>query len=310
MRSMSNPITEIRRHYSDREWWRGRLLDRVVIPFQQTVYPGAGGIRVMDEDWDNLIILDACRRDLFEHTVDLDRFDAYRTVTSLGSATAEWTQKNFSDGQFGDTVYLSSNPFLTKFASDSFHELVEVWREAFDEEQHTVTPDAVTERLRAAVTDHPDKRIVAHYMQPHYPFRNLSYGGWHPDGILNDGAHEKQQTPWEAMRAGLVDRATVMDAYRDNLEYVLESVSDVLDDLPGKTVVTSDHGNMAGEWGFPFPVRIYGHPMRLRYPELVEVPWAVVENGPRKEVVDDGVTELSSEEGELIERRLEELGYR
>lgn len=307
---MSNSVTEIRRHYADRSWWRGRLLNRLVRPVQRSVFPGYDGVKVMEEDWDNLLVLDACREDLFRATVDLSQFDSYRTVTSLGSATGEWTRNNFSDRQFGDTVYVTSNPFITRYASGSFHQLVEVWRESFDDEKHTVHPDSVTESLRDAVAEYPEKRIVAHYMQPHYPFRKMSYQGWHPDGILEGKAHEEIHTPWDALQAGLVDKQSVMDAYRDNLEFVMESVSEVVDDLPGKTVVTSDHGNMAGEWGFPFPIRIYGHPERLRFPGLVNVPWAVVENGPRKEIVDDGVTELSAEEGALVEKRLEELGYR
>lgn len=307
---MTNPVTEIRRHYSDKDWWRGRIRDRLVIPFQRSVYPGFDGIRVMDEDWDNLIVLDACREDLFRGTVDLSQFDSYRTVTSLGSATPEWVRNNFADQPFGDTVYVTSNPFVTRYASDSFHEIVEVWRESFDDETHTVPPKAISEKSREIIETHPDKRVVLHYMQPHHPFRNLSYKGWHPDEMIVDRAQEEVHTPWDALQAGLTDKNTVLGAYRDNLEYVMESVSEVVDDLPGRTVVTSDHGNMLGEWGLPFPIRIYGHPPRLRFPELVNVPWAVVENGPRKEIVDDGVTELSSEEGDLVEQRLEELGYR
>lgn len=307
---MRNPITEIRQHYADVDWWRGRLLDRIVRPFHRSVFPGFDGVQVMEEDWDNLIVLDACREDLFRETVDLSVFDSYRIVTSLGSTTSEWTRNNFSDRKFGDTVYVTSNPFVTRYASDSFHELVEVWRESFDDEKHTVPPEAVTESLREAVAEYPNKRIVAHYMQPHYPFRKMSYKGWHPDGILEGKAQKGIHTPWDALQAGLVDKRSVMEAYRDNLVYVMESVASVVADLPGKTVVTSDHGNMAGEWGLPFPIRIYGHPERLRFSELVTVPWATVENGPRKSIVDDGVTELSVEEGALIEKRLEELGYR
>lgn len=304
-------VSEILKNGAETGWWRGRFLDRVVEPFQKRVHPGYGnGVHVMDEDWDNLLILDACREDLFRETVDLSPFDSYRTVTSLGSATGEWTRNNFTDRKFGDTVYVTANPFLTRYAPDSFHELIEVWRESFDDEKQTVPPDSVTESFREAVAEYPNKRVVAHYMQPHYPFRKMSYMGWHPDGILEGKAHEEVHTPWDALQAGLVDRKAVMEAYRDNLKYVMESVSEVVDDLPGKTVVTSDHGNMAGEWGLPFPVRIYGHPERLRFPELVTVPWAEVDNGPRKEIVEEGVTELSAEEGDLVEQRLEELEYR
>ncbi|WP_186313321.1 hypothetical protein [Halorubrum salsamenti] len=51
----------------------------------------------MDEEWDNLIILDACRLDLFEETIDTGQFDEYRHVWSRGSKTDEWTYNNFID---------------------------------------------------------------------------------------------------------------------------------------------------------------------------------------------------------------------
>lgn len=44
-------------------------------------------VRLMDEDQDNLIMLDACRYDLFEEFVDTDAFDSYRHVISIDSNT-------------------------------------------------------------------------------------------------------------------------------------------------------------------------------------------------------------------------------
>ena len=47
----------------------------------------------------------------------------------------------------------------------------------------------------------------------------------------------------------------------------------LIESLDGKTVVTSDHGNLFGRRLWPIPLQKYGHPPGLRFPELIEVPW-------------------------------------
>src|SRR6056297_529711 len=56
------------------------------------------GTRVMDEDWDNLIILDACRYDMFAEQVDLD--GELESRISLGSTSEEFLEQNFGDNTF------------------------------------------------------------------------------------------------------------------------------------------------------------------------------------------------------------------
>lgn len=85
LRNVSANVTE-------RGWWRSRLTEHVVRPVSAARY-GTDGVFVPDADWDNLIILDACRADLFEDVVDTTQFDEYRRVTSLASMTAEWSKK-------------------------------------------------------------------------------------------------------------------------------------------------------------------------------------------------------------------------
>lgn len=106
---------------------------------------GTGGIDVMDQDWDNLIILDACRADYFEQVADLSIFDEYRVVTSKASATPEFVEKTFTGREFGDTVYVNSNPHISRDAPDSFHKRYDLWTEAFDDENGTVMPETAKE---------------------------------------------------------------------------------------------------------------------------------------------------------------------
>jgi hypothetical protein len=61
-------------------------------------------------------------------------------------------------------------------------------------------------------------------------------------------------------------------AYKENLRHVLKNVEDLLEIINGKTVITSDHGNLIGDRLSPIPVRGYGHPSGLRAPELVKDP--------------------------------------
>lgn len=114
--------------------------------------------------------------------------------------------------------------------------------------------------------------------------------------------------PWMAVEAGLVDHDTLWAAYRSNLELVMEPVWRLVESLDGKTVVTSDHGNLIGERGWPVPMRLYGHPTGVRLPGLVRVPWATVE-GERREIEGEETTDNLADDG-VVAERLEDLGYR
>ncbi|MFC6722786.1 hypothetical protein [Halobacteriaceae bacterium SHR40] len=80
---------------------------------------------------------------------------------------------------------------------------------------------------------------------------------------------------WDALGKGPVDRETVWRAYAENLKLVMESAEELIGAEEGKTVVTSDHGNLLGERVSPLRVRLYGHPPYIHHPDLRKVPWAV-----------------------------------
>ena len=316
MNTLKIPIhvfTELKANYNDQEWWHDRAMHYLVRPFHQRVYPGyRDGIQIMDEDWDVLIVLDACRFDLFEEVFDIDRFDSYQTKTSLGSATTEWTARNFAGNEHGDTVYVSANPFTTTVAGNSFHNLIEVWDGAFDEGLKTVPPEAVADAAVVAGEEHPNKRMIVHFMQPHYPFigsRKFGSMGFDPDAMVNDTIGDDLMTPWVAIKDGIANRDEVWKAYRQNLEIVMNSVYRVTDTVSGRTIITSDHGNMIGERGWPIPIPVYGHPVGLRYPQLVEVPWAVLEDRERRQVTNDGIQPVAVGDRGVINDRLRDLGY-
>jgi hypothetical protein len=57
-------IPGLSRNWKDFYWWR-RVAVTWIIGLVSQWLKGNKGIYVIDEDWDNLIVLDACRYDLF-----------------------------------------------------------------------------------------------------------------------------------------------------------------------------------------------------------------------------------------------------
>lgn len=99
------------------------------------------------------------------------------------------------------------------------------------------------------------------------------------------------------------------NAYKDNLEYILDDVISLANEIPGKSVISSDHGNMIGEITV-LGRKIYEHPAGYRSPELLVVPWAELDSESRKEIVNDGVHSKSSDELDVMNQRLSALGYK
>src|SRR6056297_1717045 len=68
------------------------------------------GIDIFSEDWDNFVILDACRYDIFRNQSELPGHLESRT--SKGSSTVEFLKANFDGRDLRDTVYVTANPQL------------------------------------------------------------------------------------------------------------------------------------------------------------------------------------------------------
>lgn len=266
------------------------------------------GLDMFEADWDNLLILDACRYDLFEETSELPGETS--AVQSRGSATLEFLQGTFADKTLLDTVYVTASPMLYRHRDEinvQFHETIDVWKEqGWDERYQTVLPETVTEAALDAAERYPNKRLLVHFMQPHYPFIGPT-GQEHFD--LDSLAFQ-----WEDAATGKLDISddTIRRAYEENFEEVLSSVERLLFQLGGRTVVTADHGQIIGERTFPIPIREYGHPPGIYAEELVKVPWHVFDKGPRREIAAEEPTAGTDRPGEkegMARDRLRQLGY-
>lgn len=282
---------------------------------------------VLEEDWDYLIVLDACRYDFFEKVYS-DYLDGnLEKRKSVASSTPEWASKVFTGEH--DITYFSSNPFINDAglplneiewgsscgyewnATEHISNIIDVWHEGWDDELGTVTPEKMNEVVRDHMDEAKDaERTIIHYMQPHAPYitkgkgRKVEQirksfkeakedGKQEEDGVIasiGDKVRPKFESLVEdsslAMKLGMWlelnpssllslgrngTRETLEEYYEDNLRLALEEVEELVEELDGKVVVTSDHGEAFGEQG------VWEHHIETHIPALVEVPWLEVE---------------------------------
>ena len=263
------------------------------------------GIDVLAEDWDNLLILDACRYDEFERQSRLPGRTESRI--SRGSTSPEFVRGNFTEKTLHDVVYVSANGWYAKLEDDigaDVHAFEFVDRDAMS--GLTSRPETVADAARTAAENYPDKRLIVHFMQPHHPF--LGPTGKQFDHTAN---HFKEGRFGDSIRKTDATHEDVLRAYRENLDIVLGEVEPLLDDLTGKTVVTADHGELLGDRERPIPVRTDRHPEGVYVESLVRVPWHVYENGERKDIVAERPPQNADDfDFEQVEQNLEDLGYR
>ena len=227
-------------------------------------------------EWDNVIILDAARHDLYQETINSEA----DSRTTMESNSGSFIEENFSQGNWEDTVVITANPFYNpehfkertgRELEDTFHTVFQVWSTDWNEEKGTVMPEKMIEKVETAEKLFPKKRKIIHFMQPHYPFidSDIDVGGY-GDAFKEDA--ENKKNIWQQMEGGRKDHEEVIQAYKDNFTVMkphLEKLSEILD---GETYVTADHGNLIGESGF------YGHPPGSKAKTLRKVPWDKLEN--------------------------------
>lgn len=255
------------------------------------------GIDVFEEDWDTLLIFDACRYDEFARRCEYPGKLGHRI--SRGSTSPEFIRGNFMNQKLHDVVYISANGWFGRLKDEldaEVHSYQFVERDVMD--GMTSHPHTVTEAGLAAAEEHPQKRLIVHYMQPHHPF--LGREGQQLD-------HAKGLT-WTVKKNDL-SRNDVLRLYRENLRLVTREAKPLVETIPGKTVITADHGNLLGERERPIPVRRFSHPEGIYRDELVKVPWHVCEYDDRKEIVAEPPID-DDYDLEEVTQNLKDLGYR
>jgi len=132
----------------------------------------------------------------------------------------------------------------------------------WDFEEGTATPQKINEVVRRT----PARKRLVRYLKPHPPFVGT------PLEDLTKGSGKIQRTE-QALIKGEITEQDLKDAYEKNVRIAFEGAVDLIPDLDGDVVITSDHGTALGESSYLFHARSYPS-----IPCLNHVPWFVVED--------------------------------
>lgn len=272
------------------------------------------GINILEEEWDHLIVLDACRCDTFAklYKYFFPGHASFKCIYSTASSTMEFVRKNILENpaiikKLRNTVFINANPVIDNVLGNKtrkyFHTYIPVWKKYWNEKLGTVEPQYTYKETLRAIIKHPDKKTITWFLQPHYPYIHRKYQHLNTQAqqFMNKAIHGGTDTTLQALTritktllhkgylcAGIPEtvcehmhrnKTEVMKAYLANLATALKYVKKLAKTLPGTTIVTADHGEAFGETLNPLlPIHVYGHPSRIRIDALRKVPYLPIEN--------------------------------
>ena len=252
--------------------------------------------RIERTPWDLLIILDACRYDTLSGISDCAVVE--RAISPV-SATPGFLAASAERKVFGGADYVSANPQTNRRNPVPGGTLVDVSESGWDEHLATVPPAPVYEEALSRLDS--SRPVVAHTLQPHFPHicqvgESIVPvpGGFHPEEMDGDVDGDLKMQQALASGKGSLRRASRSYAVATAFAWdrALAATIEALDQ--GFTVcLTSDHGELFGEWG------LVEHPVGVSVEKLIEVPWVVFE--PRQEA--------AGGESPRVSERLSALGY-
>jgi len=282
------------------EWHAGRALNPILKWRFERQY--GHGIDIIESDWDNLIILDACRYDVFKNHSQFE--GNLKKVVSKGYNSWTFQFSNFAGKNLLDTIYVTANPYSPRISQGVFFRLVSVL-DAWNEQSGAVLPQSVTNTALAETQKYPNKRLIVHYMQPHEPHIGDYDLGFDQVGSGNLSNPKDGMSVWDANQKGIITDEELRLSYVENLRAVETDVQKLVNQLPGKTVISADHGENLGER--LFGMKIYSH--KYQTPQCRFVPWLELDYDSRRDVTpSDSVGDVRPGQ-QTIENRLEDLGY-
>jgi hypothetical protein len=119
------------------------------------------GKNIFEEEWDNLIIIDACRQDFWKDETGIEG-----SRISKGSSTEEYIDKNFSSGDFSNYIYVTANPQFSdirfqeitgRLPDNVFHTVFRTFNTDWDEDANTVLPKSTVRDAKSAKKLFPKK---------------------------------------------------------------------------------------------------------------------------------------------------------
>jgi hypothetical protein len=275
-------------------WWRDVFLFKVISPIISWFNRGNS---IFEEEWDHLIILDACRCDMFKKIVrqmGLKGKLEYRN--SMGGNTFSFIYNNLRKIKYNyqnDIIYITANPAVSatldhiskKIQKKFFYKIIDIWKDYWDEKYHTVLPSTLYHCSLIIHKLYPNKRLIIHFLQPHFPYlKNPSIGEMEIEKSREDAKKKRvgygHFVPKDFFVITSVEFYTTIPSdiqlklYEENLKIVLSWVKKLVEKLPGKKVITTDHSELFGERFLIF--KVYGHP-KVQIPFLTKVPWLIIE---------------------------------
>ena len=276
-----------------------------------------------------LVILDACRYDEFGKIYDNYLSGELQKVWASGRWTAEYVERTWTDNH--DLTYINTAPVISnRYFEDigssyrpeeHISNLVNIWESHWEPDLETVPAEAVTAVALDEIRNKPT-RLVAHYMQPHVPYigevrldevdctkleiESAASQGLDADTIL-DYENRSTYDLLEMLEKEKISNEELMNAYESNLEYVFESVVQLVRRLDCPVVITADHGEHLGE------EEKYLHEEDSTL--IRQVPWLTVSEDETGTQSDqpfnyEGNVEPVTDVSKDIEDRLESLGYK
>jgi hypothetical protein len=274
------------------------------------------GTNIFERDWDLLIILDACRVDAIREVADeYSYIDTVNSIRSVGSTSFEWLPLTFQKkykNKIRNTAYVSGNPYIKPVFvekkvppikqpipfgprgfdvvdPDDFLFLDEVRKYGVDDEKKCVLPRTMTDRAVHISRSKEPERLIIHYMQPHEPHIGEKNG-------LGGNV-------FVPLRKGKITRQDAWESYIENLRLVLDEIKLLLDNVSAnKAIITADHGEAFGEFGF------YGHQIGCPLPAVRRVPWIETTATDNKTYHPEIMPE-KNDDPDALKQHLAELGY-
>jgi len=270
--------------------------------------PGPGGDSIWEREWDVLLVLDACRWDVFsEHYGGADWLETVDSTTSVGSASPEWMDKTFAaeyEDEMASTAYVTGNPYSEDHVPENHLALLdEVWRYVWDEDLGTIPPEPLTNQAVKHWRTGDYDRMIVHYMQPHWPYVTDPFMyGFDPQHIIGNGYTEN---PFDRQNRGELSQNDHIDRYAANLDHVVGHVREqLLTAIDADIVVlTADHATLFGDYG------LYKHPANVPLPLLRRVPWAVTSATDSDEFEPNDLRDEHESLHIDQEEQLRDLGY-
>ena len=280
------------------------------------LYRNNKGSNFLDKEWDNLIILDGCRYDFFKNLYLKRKVKGtLHKMLSIGTHTIEFLLKSFRKKKYDDIVYLTSTPYVDMYCKTKVHKIISVWKNGWDPQYFTVLPETMYYYAIESLINYPNKRLIIHFMQPHFPYIGYSRDDLKENfkenikkkiqinnqiDFYNTNFKKSLFSIYAIRLFRLLKNDFQIKGYIKNLKLVLPFVEKLIEILPGTTVVTADHGEAFGDKIHTLlPIKFYGHDFNIRIPSLVNIPWLLIKSEEKDVKAKNELIKIKVERGKL-----------